>query len=371
MKPTAQPVTQPSPVQSTPLLPQENKVKPPVKPKPPPVMSKPVLSGHLSSKTKPVKSPPSTLSTHSAKGLEVTPLPLPPHSVPPAQHARSDPPSASTPQGKTDAPTEHDLLYDRLSDYWDIPQKVAAEAEGTMNSQTTASQSPTPKAAVMAQSSQPPTSTAVQQAATGSLQEEADPVLRPYQKTGFYNSLSSISPSPSPTPSLLMGNNSVPATPPYNLPSWTTMGVSQSSQEQSKASAASQSKPTAARESANEAADGNRSKQPSHSTAVAQSQSSSSSPSSSSTKETQSVFLRKMLASSDQSIVPHHMLMVGEASKGRVASTTTARQVPAEEPSPTSIDTELEDLINELEDEAAAILRSQQAAATDAVQDCG
>ena len=374
LKPKAQPAIHPDPVQSAQSLPHKaDKVKPPVKPKPPPVSSKPVLSGQIPSKSEAAKPPPSsTFPSHLAKGQEVTQSPLSLHPVPPVKQAHSNPPSASDPKEKTDGPAENDLLYDRLSDFWDIPQKVAAEAEGKVVSDQIASKSQTPEAAAVAQPSQTPNSAMSQPAATGPLQEEAEPVLRPYQKTGFYNSLSSISPSPSPTPSMLSGSSLPSPGPTHKLPSWTAIGVSGLTQEVSKASTAVQAKPNTAQGSAIEATDGNRSsKQQSPPPSVAQSQRSSLSPSPSSTKETQSVFLRKMLASSDQSIVPHHMLMVGEASKGRVSSSPSARQVPTEEASLTSVDTELEDLINELEDEAAAILRSQQAATTEAVQECG
>ena len=374
LKPKAQPAGHPDPVQSAPSLPHmADKVKPPVKPKPPPVSSKPVLSGQKPSKGEAAKPPPfSAFPSHLTKGQEVTQSPLSLHPVPPVKQAHSNPPSASDPKEKTDGPAENDLLYDRLSDFWDIPQKVAAEAEGKVVSDQIASKSPTPEAAAVVQPSQKSSSAMSQPAATGSLQEEAEPVLRPYQKTGFYNSLSSISPSPSPTPSMLSGSSLPSPGPTHKLPSWTAIGVSGLTQEVSKASTAIQAKPSAAQGSAIEATDGNRSsKQLSPPPSMAQSQRSSLSPPPSSTKETQSVFLRKMLASSDQSIVPHHMLMVGEASKGRVASSPPARQVPTEEASPTSVDTELEDLINELEDEAAAILRSQQAATTEAAQECG
>lgn len=366
-KPVVKPKARPDPVQSAPSLPQEaEKVKPPVKPKPPPVMFKPVQNSQLPSKPE----PPSSTSTHQIRGQEATKFPLPACPVPPVQQqGGSNPPPASAPQEQTDGPAGQDLLYDKLSDYWDIPQKVAAEAEGTVNDQKN-SKSQIPETAVAAPTSQTTSSTS-QPAATGPLQEEAEPVLRPYQKTGFYNSLSSISPSPSPTPSLVLsGNNFVPSGPPHSPLTWSATASPRSSQEPPNASTASQAKPNAAKGKGKESIDGN-SRSNQASLPAASSQNSSSSSSSSSAKETQSIFLRKMLASSDQSIVPHHMLMVEEASKGRVTSPTSARQVPAEEPSPTSIDTELEDLINELQDEAEAILRSQQTAAPDVLQECG
>ena len=356
MKPKPPPVSQPAPVHRTSSLSQEaDKVKPPVKPKPPPVMPKPTR-GHVPSKPEATTPTPTPLPTHMARGPAVKQLPLPPHSVIPLQKVHSSP---SAPQGKVDMPTEHDAMYDRLSDYWDIPQKVAAE--GTANSQPT-TQLATPEATVVAEPSPPPTSSALPQAAAGPQQSEPAAPLRPYQKSGLYNRLNSVSSSPPPTPTVL-----------HNLPNWKGPGASQLTQEPSRATAASQAEhlPITMQENANEVADSDRTKQLSVPTTVPQSQSSSSSSSPSSAKDTQSVFLRKMLASSDQSIVPHHMLMVEEAGRGRVASTSPAQQAPVEKVSPTSVDTELEDLINELEDEAAAILSSQQPPAAGAPQENG
>ena len=307
-KPESKPPVASKP-ESRPPVASKPESKPPVASKPeskPPVASKPESKPPVASKPElkpPVASKPE--SKHSEPGAKSQEKPLvkpKPSATPKPQNTTQPAPVASVPANGSDA----NNLYDKLSDFWDIPRSEEQQQVPSVSNHPVQSQEK---------------SMAVKKG-TGQISE-------PQVRTIQGNSLESTPHGTRKEGEQNGDGNRTPNTP-----------------AQVKQSGDSSHTPTAKVPTSQ-----SRQQEPQHALNKPEARVTPDTKKTPSGGETQSLFLRKVMGGSDPTTIPHHLLVVGKtrgtASLPRLPSSQTKTITP-------DVDLELEELIRELENSEAS-----------------